>query len=332
MNAKMVKWCGLFFAGALLVIISCKKSSKTSETVTVPPAVTTDSVIYQHSGYALCKGAITDTGTGKTLRFGFCWSKSHQPVADGATSYTVNGGLLLNNRFSATIGPLDYGSTYYVRAFASNYAGFGYGAEMRIETDSIPIVVSDGVYIKGAVTAYPDFNHNALMAVALNEVTQTPRAQLMELYLPIKAGAAGFNIVQVTGSVKTTYGPGSGFGVVTTPTVDEPKVPFQRGPATTTNPGVFTVPADGFYHVVIDLGLKKVAIMRVHWGMIGVATPGGWSNDTLMTESAYSITTMSWTLPGLTLLQGEWKLRYSRGWKVEIDTNLVVGGGQGCYR
>jgi hypothetical protein len=60
--------------------------------------------------------------------------------------------------------------------------------------------------------------------------------------------------------------------------------------------------------------------MPVHWGMIGAATPGGWSNDTMFTESAFNATTMSWTLTGLKLMKGEWKYRYTHGWKVELDT------------
>jgi len=196
-------------------------------------------------------------------------------------------------------------------------------------TTTTPTIVLDGFYVKGAVAAYSDYNAKAMMKTTPNEVTQTARLHLMELYIPLKAGAAGFNIVKVAGSVKTIYGPGTGFGVVATPTTDEPKVAFQRGPATTTNPGVFTVPADGFYHVVIDDSLNKVAIMRVHWGMIGAATPGGWSNDTMMTESAFNGTDMSWTLTGFKLMKGDWKLRYSHGWKVEIDTNVVLGASKG---
>jgi hypothetical protein len=124
----------------------------------------------------------------------------------------------------------------------------------------------------------------------------------------------------VAGSVRTTYGPAAGFGVVTQTTTDEPKVPFQRGPVTAGSTTKFTVPADGFYHVVFHKGFNKVAIMPVQWGLIGAATPGGWTNDTMMTASAFNLTDMSWTLTDLVLQKGDWKFRYSHGWKVEIDT------------
>ncbi|MFZ4520309.1 MAG: SusF/SusE family outer membrane protein [Bacteroidales bacterium] len=189
------------------------------------------------------------------------------------------------------------------------------------ETTPPTVIVLDGLYVKGSVTAYPDFNSKAMMKITYNENGQKLDSTLYELYIPIKAGAAGFTITKVAGSVKTSFGPATGFGTIAAGagTTDEPKFAFQRGPVAA-NTAVFTVPVDGFYHVVFDTKYNKVAIMRVVWGLIGAATPGGWSNDTLMTQSAFNLTTMSYTLTGLTLGKGEWKFRYSHGWKVEIDT------------
>ena len=184
-----------------------------------------------------------------------------------------------------------------------------------------PVIVLDGYYVTGSVTAYPDFNANAMMKVARNEVTQTDLSSLLELYLPIKAGAAGFSIVKVAGSARTTYGPMIGFGVVANPTTDEPKVPFQRGAVSGTSTTKFTVPEDGFYHVVFDFQFNVVAIMRVHWGVIGAATPNGWGASTELPESAFNATTMSWTATDMVLTKADFKFRYSDGWKVEIDTS-----------
>ena len=196
-------------------------------------------------------------------------------------------------------------------------------------TTTPPVIVLDGYYVYGAATAFTGFNANAMMKVTRNEVTQLTRASLMELYIPLKAGTAGFSIIHVAGSVQTTYGAGTGFGVVTSTTTDEPKVPFQRGPVSTTSTTLFNVPADGFYHVVLDDSLNKAAIMRVHWGMIGAATPGGWSNDTMLTESAFNATNMTWNLTGFKLMKGDFKFRYSHGWKVEIDTSVMIGAKKG---
>ncbi|MCX6266886.1 MAG: hypothetical protein NTW16_05940 [Bacteroidetes bacterium] len=188
-------------------------------------------------------------------------------------------------------------------------------------------VLLDGFYVVGAATAYSALNSNARMKIARNEVTQLDRASLLELYIPVRAIKEGFNIISVAGSVQTIYHPGADFGIATNVTWNEPTVPFQRGSATKTGSGVFAVPADGMYHVVIDYALSKASIVPVHWGLIGAATPVGWSYSTQMTESAFDLHTMSWTISDLPLRAYDWKFRYSNGWKVVLDTLLDVGGG-----
>jgi len=75
------------------------------------------------------------------------------------------------------------------------------------DTTTTTVILLDGYYVKGAGTAYADLNPNAMMNSTYNEVlnpvlpTSTKRAQLMELYIPVKAGTDGFNIVKVAGSV-----------------------------------------------------------------------------------------------------------------------------------
>ncbi len=190
-----------------------------------------------------------------------------------------------------------------------------------------PVIVLDGIYIKGAGTAYADFNDNAMMKSTRNEVGQADRAELMELYIPIKAGAEGFSIVKVAGSVQTTYAPGADFAEITNPTTDEPHAAaFYRGTAVE-GTAKFTVPEDGMYHVIFDTELMKVVVARVHWGLIGGATPNGWGSSTELTESAFNLTSMSWTITDMELRGGDWKLRYSGGWKIELDTVLDLGGG-----
>ncbi len=194
-----------------------------------------------------------------------------------------------------------------------------------------PVIILDGYYVKGAATAYTDFNDNAMMKAAYNEVlnpvtaASTLRSSLLELYIPVKAGAGGFNIVQVAGSVRKTYGPGSDFAKVT-PTTDEPDSIWKGNLTESTNK--FTVAQDGLYHVIIDNVLGKVAISWVNWGLIGAATPHGWTGSTAMTASAFNLTSMTWTISNLTLTKGQWKFRYTNGWKIVMDTNEVQTGGK----
>jgi hypothetical protein len=187
-------------------------------------------------------------------------------------------------------------------------------------------VVLDGMYILGGAAAWDDFNPKARMQVTRNEVNQEDRAALLELYIPLKAGAAGFQIAKVAGATRTYYGPGDNFGDVTQGTTDEPKVTFQRGKFTE-NTVKFTVPADGMYHVAVDTELGIVVVVPVQWGIIGAATPNGWGGSLQMTQGAFNDTKMEWNLTGVELRGGDWKFRYSEGWKVEIDPDADLGGG-----
>ncbi len=191
-----------------------------------------------------------------------------------------------------------------------------------------PVVIEDGLYVKGAGTALTDYKTEGLLQVTRNEVTQENRASLVELFVAVKAGAEGFNIVEVTGGKPKTYGPGADFKVVAEADrdVDEPKVDFWRGSyAESTTP--FTVPADGLYHIVLDKELKKIVVAPVVWGVIGGASPGGWGTSTPM-PAAFNLNKMEFAVEDLVMLKNEWKFRYNDGWKIILDKDFDLGGGK----
>ncbi|MBK8055277.1 MAG: SusF/SusE family outer membrane protein [Saprospiraceae bacterium] len=187
--------------------------------------------------------------------------------------------------------------------------------------------VEDGVYIKGAGTAFAEFSTKALFKVTRNEVLQKDRPELLEVFMAIKKGTDGFNIIDVKGTTQTVYGPGSDWKLEATPGVDDPKDGLWKGNLAA-SASKFTVPEDGLYHIVVDFGVKKVTMARVKWGVIGGATPDGWSGSTAMTQSAFDLNKISFKVEKLVLLKNEWKFRYSSGWKIELDANLDLGGGQ----
>jgi Outer membrane protein SusF_SusE len=187
-------------------------------------------------------------------------------------------------------------------------------------------ITEDGLYIKGAGTAFADFNTKAQFKTAKNEVVQTDRAELVEIYMAVKKGTDGFNIVDVKGTTQTVYGPGADWAIVTKLGADDPKQGIWKGNLTASS-NKFTVPEDGLYHVIVDLGVKKVTMVRVKWGVIGAATPGGWSNSTPMVESAFDLNKMTYTLTKLILLKNEWKFKNADGWKVELDSTIALAGG-----
>ncbi len=191
-----------------------------------------------------------------------------------------------------------------------------------------PILVEDGIYVKGAGTALADLDSKGMLKVTRNEVTQEERADLLEIYIAVKGGNDGFNIVEVAGATQTVYGPGTDYAVVgeVDRDGDEPKVDFWRG-SYTESADKFTVPTDGLYHVMIDRELKKVAVVPVVWGVIGAATPGGWSNSTALSTFTFDLNTITFVGTEIELTKADYKFRYSDGWKVILDTEYDLGNG-----
>lgn len=191
--------------------------------------------------------------------------------------------------------------------------------------DPLPkIDAEDGIYIVGAGTALTDYDPKGLMKATNNEVGQAPRAGLVELYIAVKAGSEGFNIVEVTGGKAKVFGPGVDFAEVAAgdKNVEEPNEWFARGSLQETATR-FIVPEDGLYHVVYDKTLNKAVIARVKWGVIGGATQNGWGSSTPLTPSAFSLTEMSFQSTQVILTIGDYKFRYSNGWKLILDGDVV---------
>lgn len=307
----------------IIALSSCKKSSDTSDVPVVnTPGVTTSAITNITASSAYCGGAITAIGSSPVTICGICIGTMKNPsISDFHVSITPGSGP---GSFTISIGPLVSSTVYHVRAFATNSYGTSYGADISFTT--LQGVLPEGYYIQGGGTGYPNADEKTRMKITKNEHTGYDRSYLLELYIPVKAGAAGFNIVQVEGSTRDVIGPGTGFATITNGTIDEPKVPFQRGPViATTTP--FTVPSDGLYHVVFDYQLNIGVVSPVHFGMIGAAVPSGWVISTDMIESAFNPGSTSWSIDNLTMHTGEWKFRYCNGWRIILDT--VIDNGQG---
>ena len=199
------------------------------------------------------------------------------------------------------------------------------GCDKDDSSGSTDPILEDGIYVFGEGTALTKVESKGLMKAATNEAdSNKPRTGMYDLYIAVKAGTQGFNIGKVVGGKLTTLGPGTNFAVVADADkiTDEPRLWFSRG-STQVTTNKFTVPEDGLYHVVYDETLNLAVVARVQWGIIGGATPDGWGGSTAMTSSAFNQTAMSFEVKDLILLAGEYKFRYSNGWKIVIDGEKV---------
>jgi len=82
---------------------------------------------------AVAGGNVTDDGGGNVTAKGVCWSTSQSPTLDD--DFTDEGPG--TGSFTSNLTGLADGTTYYVRAYATNSAGTAYGNEVSFTTDEI---------------------------------------------------------------------------------------------------------------------------------------------------------------------------------------------------
>lgn len=106
----------------------CPATSLTSVTVTLAgvPTVTTAAVTNVQATTAESGGNVTSDGGSAVTSRGVCWGTSQNPTTSG--SHTSNGTGA--GSFTSSITGLTTGTTYYVRAYAINSMGTGYGEEL----------------------------------------------------------------------------------------------------------------------------------------------------------------------------------------------------------
>jgi len=107
----------------------------------VAPTVTTQAVSSIGSTTAYGNGTITDVGSGNVTIRGVCWNTTGNPTIANSKSYET--GSFGTGSFSRLMSSLSPGQLYYVRAFANNPAGYGYGSQVSFTTDKgIPTVTT----------------------------------------------------------------------------------------------------------------------------------------------------------------------------------------------
>lgn len=94
------------------------------------PALTTSSLTSITYNSAVSGGNITDDGGGNITARGVCWNTSPNPTVSNSKTSDGTG----TGNFSSNITGLNSGVTYYVRAYATNSSGTGYGNEISFIT------------------------------------------------------------------------------------------------------------------------------------------------------------------------------------------------------
>jgi uncharacterized protein (TIGR02145 family) len=108
----------------LLLTSSCKKKEDLNNPTV--PVITTDVITNIIQTTATCGGNVTSQGSSPVTARGVCWSTSQTPtISDSKTTDGTGTGS-----FTSNITGLTVNTPYYVRAYATNSTGTGYGNEI----------------------------------------------------------------------------------------------------------------------------------------------------------------------------------------------------------
>jgi hypothetical protein len=160
---------------------------------TLQPSETTASEVWTG-------GQITSDDIDLVTSTGVCWSKNDMP--------TINDDYLIvpvdNTRrgFSTTIDGLQYATTYYVRAFATNKAGTGYGESKSFTTKGNAPEAHTGTtetIARTQASVYGRVNANYLTTdVSFEYGTELPYTDIAIPFLNSQVGWHGLTKVYVT--------------------------------------------------------------------------------------------------------------------------------------
>jgi uncharacterized protein (TIGR02145 family) len=116
-----------------LMQISCKKGDPSAKPTLTTLTVSEISVTTAKSG-----GKITDDGGSEVISKGIVWSTTSAPTIENFDGITMEGSVGVY--FESDLTNLTPSTTYYVRAYATNSAGTGYGAQQTFATQAPPAI------------------------------------------------------------------------------------------------------------------------------------------------------------------------------------------------
>jgi phosphodiesterase/alkaline phosphatase D-like protein len=142
---------------SFIIMSSCKKAE-------VPVVITNDVTIITTNS-AVSGGKITGDGGAKIITQGICWNTVPDPVT--SDNKTTEAG---SESFTSNISNLSPNTQYYVRAYASNEAGTGYGQNVTFKTAG-DMPVSSSLDATNVQTISATLNGNVIPNFLSTEIT-----------------------------------------------------------------------------------------------------------------------------------------------------------------
>lgn len=228
---------------------------------------------------------------------------------------------MLNNKMKKIMKKIFlYTATYLLLLLTGTSCGQDPEAWNKIVTDAQP-----GLYISGSATIYSEgtlASASAFSDAAVDgKLPDGSVANISSLYTWLKKDG-NFNIVKVDANGNhITLGKGDAVVVTGTSAGYETNKLTENGSA-------LSVPSDGLYMVAVNNLDNQVTILPVAFGIIGDATSGGWSNETLMGNPTFDSEQyfVTFTLKGTALDKKSMKFRYGEIWGVAIPYSTGSNG------
>lgn len=131
----MVKIFNIFLICCLIlgITVSCQK-----EPPKVLPTISTTAASNITSTSGMSGGNVTDDGGAPVTSRGICWDTNQNPsINDNKTSEGTGPGS-----FTSSLTGLLPGTTYYIRAYATNAVGTSYGSQISFTTNSVSPILT----------------------------------------------------------------------------------------------------------------------------------------------------------------------------------------------
>jgi FlaG/FlaF family flagellin (archaellin) len=162
------------------------------------PSVSTGAVSNVTANAATVAGEITNTGGSGITSRGFVYSNADDEPTLDDSKVEISGS---DNSFSITLNSLTSGSTYHVRAYATNGAGTGYGEVKQFATGNAQPIATN-VKIEGTVEVNKELSASYAYSDAENDAEEGTEFQW---YIAEDGGGSGEMAIE--GATSETYTP-----------------------------------------------------------------------------------------------------------------------------
>lgn len=266
-------------------------------TLPVVPTVTTAEITDISYTSASGGGEVTANGGAEVTAYGICYSTEAEPTVSDSKTSDGNG----LGTFTSSLSGLDDNTMYYVRAYATNSAGTGYGEELSFttlqplnRTWNVPgDYVEDSYPGAGLANWAPDQSPQVKSGLSAPDN--------LEGYVYMANASNQWKFATKDNWDGPNYGDGGG--------------------GTLSESGGNMVSDAGYYFIQADATALTFTAVATVWGVIGEATPNGWTDETALT---YSPELQQWT-GGFHFTEAEMKFRANHDWTYNYGSDAADG-------